>query len=64
MTYIIIVGIVLLYGLWRFAPLTRNPYVSEETRIYYATGRHARPCAFVDWSSVEHLSAWSDESER
>lgn len=63
MIWFVIAGIVLLYGVWRFAPLTRDLYVSEETRIYYATGRHARPCAFVDWSSVEHLSAWSNEGE-
>ena len=63
MTYIVIIGIVLLYGVWRFAPLPRDLYVSEETRIYYATGRQARRCALVDWSSLEHLSMWSDEDD-
>ena len=63
MIWFVIAGIVLLYGVWRVASLTRDLYVSEETRVYYATGLHARPCAFVDWSSVEHLSSWSDEGE-
>ena len=58
MIYLAIIGAAVLYGVWRFAPPTRDPYTSEETRIYYATGRQARSCAFVDWSAL------SDESER
>ena len=58
-----IAGVVVLFGVWRFAPLSDDRYVSEETRIYYATGRQARRRAFVDWSSVEHLSTWSNEGE-
>jgi len=54
MIYLAIIGAVVLYGVWWFAPRARDLYVSEETRIYHATGRQARPCAFVDWSSVEH----------
>ncbi|MAH50954.1 hypothetical protein CMI37_34375 [Candidatus Pacearchaeota archaeon] len=63
MIWFVIVGVVMLYGVWRFAPLSDDMYVSEETRMYYATGRQARRCAFVDWSSIEHLDAWTD-SER
>ena len=52
MIWFVIVGVVVLYGLWRFTPSTQYDYVSEETRIYYATGRQARRCAFVDWAPL------------
>ena len=57
MIYLAIIGAAVLYGVWRFTPLTRDLYVSEETRSYYAIGRPARSCAFVDWS------AWSDKGD-
>ena len=63
MIWVVMIGIVMLYGVWRFVPLTDDLYVSEETRIYYATGRHPRRCAFVDWSSIERLDAWTDSEK-
>ena len=63
MIWFAIVGVALLCGLWRFAPVSDDLYVSEETRMYYAAERQARQRAFVDWSSIEHLDAWPD-SER
>ena len=63
MIWFVMIGIVMLYGVWRFVPLTDDLYVSEETRIYYATGRHPRRCAFVDWSSIERLDAWTDSEK-
>ena len=63
MIWFVIIGIVMLYGVWRFVPLSDDLYVSEETRIYYATGRHPRRCAFVDWSSIERLDAWTDSEK-
>ena len=52
MIYFVIGGIVVLYGVWRFVPPSQDLYVSEETRIYYATGRQARRRAFVDWAPL------------
>lgn len=63
MIWFVMIGIVMLYGVWRFVPLSDDLYVSEETRIYYATGRHPRRCAFVDWSSIERLDAWTDSEK-
>ena len=34
MIWFVIVGVVMLYGVWRFAPLSDDMYVSEETRLY------------------------------
>ena len=63
MIWFVIVGVAVLFGVWRFVPLSDDLYVSEETRIYYATGRHPRRCAFVDWSSIERLDAWTDSEK-
>ena len=63
MIWFVMIGIVMLYGVWRFVPLSDDLYVSEETRIYYATGRHPRRCAFVDWSSIERLDTWADSEK-
>ena len=63
MIWFVMIGLAMLYSVWRFVPLSDDQYVSEETRIYCATGRHPRRCAFVDWSSIERLDAWAD-SER
>ena len=52
MIWFVIAGVVVLFGVWRFAPLSDDRYVSEETRIYYATGRQARRWAFVDWTPL------------
>ena len=61
---LIIGGAVMLYAMRQFAPVSDDRYVSEETRIYHATGRHPRRCAFVDWSSVEHLDAWTEADKK
>ena len=63
MIWFVMIGLVMLYSVWRFVPLSDDLYVSEETRIYYATGRHPRRCAFVDWSSIERLDAWADSEK-
>jgi len=52
MIYLAIVGAAVLYGMWLFKPPTMSLYVSEGTRIYYATGRQSRRCAFVDWTPL------------
>ena len=63
MIWFVVIGLAMLYSVWRFVPLSDDQYVSEETRIYYATGRHPRRCAFVDWSSIERLDAWTDSEK-
>ena len=63
MIWFVMIGLVMLYSVWRFVPLSDDQYVSEETRIYCATGRHPRRCAFVDWSSIERLDAWTDSEK-
>ena len=63
MIWFVMIGLAMLYSVWRFVPLSDDQYVSEETRIYYATGRHPRRCAFVDWSSIERLDAWTDSEK-
>ena len=63
MIWFVMVGLAMLYAVWRFVPLSDDQYVSEETRIYCATGRHPRRCAFVDWSSIERLDAWTDSEK-
>ncbi len=64
MIWFVMIGLAMLYSVWRFMPLSDDQYVSEETRIYCATGRHPRRCAFVDWSSIEHLDAWTDAERK
>jgi len=62
---LIIGGAVMLYAMRQFVPVSDDfLYISEETRIYHATGRHPRRCAFVDWSSVEHLDAWTEADRK
>ena len=63
MIWFVMIGLAMLYSVWRFVPLSDDQYVSEETRIYCATGRHPRRCAFVDWSSIERLDAWTDSEK-
>ena len=63
MIWFVVIGLAMLYSVWRFVPLSDDQYVSEETRIYCATGRHPRRCAFVDWSSIERLDAWTDSEK-
>ena len=63
MIWFVMIGVAMLYSVWRFVPLSDDQYVSEETRIYCATGRHPRRCAFVDWSSIERLDAWTDSEK-
>ncbi len=64
MIWFVMIGLAMLYSVWRFMPLSDDQYVSEETRIYCATGRHPRRCAFVGWSSIEHLDAWTDAERK
>tara|TARA_Y100001951_G_C11189717_1_gene210756 strand:- start:10 stop:186 length:177 start_codon:yes stop_codon:yes gene_type:complete len=52
MIWFVIVAVVVLYISWQFKAPSQYDYVSEETRIYYATGRQARRCAFVDWTPL------------
>ena len=63
MIWFVVIGLAMLYSVWRCVPLSDDQYVSEETRIYCATGRHPRRCAFVDWSSIERLDAWTDSEK-
>ena len=64
MIWFVMIGLAMLYSVWRFVPLSDDQYVSEETRTYYVAGRHPRRCAFVDWSSIEHLDAWTDAERK
>ena len=63
MIWFVMIGLVMLYAMRQFVPVSDDRYVSEETRIYCATGRHPRRCAFVDWSSIERLDAWTDSEK-
>ena len=53
MIWFVLVAVAVLYISWQFRTSGQfNDYVSEETRIYYATGRQARRYAFVDWTPL------------